>query len=82
MRATPKTSSPIGLVLSIARGISRTELTFADLGTKRDVLSRSTLYLLLGRHFEKSMCVSAEAIEVGIEEKQLDGDLQPCEMLA
>ena len=28
------------------------------------------------------MCVSAEAIEVGIEEKQLDGDLQPWEMIA
>ena len=44
-------------------------LTFADLGTKRDVLGSSTLYLLFGAHVVSVLMIVYGMIKADAEEK-------------
>jgi hypothetical protein len=50
MRATPKTSSPCGLSVCALLGLRDGNAHLADLGAQLDVLRRTALDLLLGRH--------------------------------
>ena len=56
--------------VSILKERAGTGLTFADLGTKRDVLGSSTLYLFLGRHVDGlSRLLSANVVGFSAEER-------------